>query len=88
MDAGDEDRASAGGWVVSAETADDGEMLAGYIIEYDPSRGEVIERFNGTISAAIEVRNGLMDKAVRYAAIRELEKLGYVVTRPDPGESV
>jgi L-amino acid N-acyltransferase YncA len=60
----------------------EGEQLAGYIVEYDPSTGEVVERFNGTVKEAIEVRKGMLQKAVLYAAITELENLGYTVIAP------
>jgi hypothetical protein len=63
------------------------ETLAGYIVEYDPVKGEVVETFNGTMKAAIQVRANLLDKAIRYAAIRELEKLGYTIFAPDNGEA-
>ena len=65
----------------------DDEQFTGYIVEYDPSKGEVVERFNGTMQAAIEVRKNLMEKAIRHAAIVELENLGYTVLSPDPGEA-
>jgi hypothetical protein len=61
----------------------DEEEFAGYIVEYDPSKGEVVERFNGTIQAAVEVRKRLMDKALRYAVIAELENHGYTVIAPE-----
>jgi hypothetical protein len=70
---------------MSAEGED--EEFAGYIVEYDPSKGEVVERFNGNMKAAIQIRANLLDKAIRYAAIRELEKLGYTIFAPDNGEA-
>jgi hypothetical protein len=61
----------------------DEEEFAGYIVEYDPSKGEVVERFNGNMKAAIQIRANLLDKAIRYAVIAELENHGYTVIAPE-----
>lgn len=48
---------------------------------YDGAKGEVqISGFG--VEEAITVRQSMVDKAVRHAAVVELERLGYTVTKP------
>lgn len=53
-----------------------------FTVVYDGEAGEVHVRGTG-LSQAIEVRKGMVDEAVRHAAIVELWKLGYTVLEPD-----
>lgn len=54
------------------------------IVEYDSEKG-VVRHIDEAITSEIEIRQGLIDKVVRIAAIAELEKLGYTIITPEEG---
>lgn len=53
-----------------------------FTVVYDGGEGE-IQVNNFGLREVIQVRQGLVDRAIRHAAIIELEKLGYVVLSPE-----
>ena len=57
----------------------------GFTVVYDDEKGEVVTRGFG-VHEAIQVRQSMIDEIVRYAAVVELERLGYTVI--PPGEAV
>lgn len=54
---------------------------AAFTVVYDSEEGEVVTHGFG-IHEAIEVRKNMIDQAVRHAAVVELERLGYTITKP------
>lgn len=52
-----------------------------FTVVYDSEEGQVVTHDFG-IKRAIEVRHRLTEEALRYAAIAELERLGYTITKP------
>ena len=56
--------------------------MNGFTIEYDGAEGTVNVNDFG-VREIIEVRKSMLDKAVLFAAIVELEKLGYTVIAPE-----
>lgn len=55
-----------------------------FTVVYDSGDGTVVINDFG-LQQAVDVRKGLVDTAVRHAAIIELEKLGYTVISPEEG---
>lgn len=53
-----------------------------FTVVYDDGEGE-IQVNNFGVHEVIRVRQGMLDQAVRHAAIIELEKLGYTVLSPE-----
>lgn len=57
-----------------------------FTVVYDGENGEVHVDYGTGIEQAIEVRQSMVDQAVRHAAVVELERLGYRVIAPEDYE--
>jgi hypothetical protein len=52
------------------------------VIEYDSEKG-IVAMYDEFTRSEYEVRAGMLDRAIRAAAIIELERLGYTVIPPE-----
>lgn len=55
------------------------------IFEYDPDKG-IVAAYDEFVRHEYTVRANMLDRVIRFAAIAELEKLGYTVIPPETDE--